>query len=569
VRLSFPIRAKLLGAFALDLMLMIALGLVASQQMTVMNARASFVADHTIPSLAVVAALKTHVNEYRVNQLEFMLYTSASDKDRSRTRMVEVEARMQESLDAYRPLINSESERARFNQVEQRWQSLVQANHASFMPDAIQHNTGSVRPFYSRLNPLYSSLDRAIVGLSAESQLQAAASLDVVQQAYDTALYFIMADTIITLVISSIIGLVLSGGIAMRIGRLTAAADKVSGGDLERQVEVRSRDELGQLGRAFNQMVESLRTQRRALEQRNRALQLSLERQEQLTADLIRRKQAEEEAYRAQSAAEAASQAKSMFLATMSHELRTPLNAILGYAQIMRLTSGPAPVAAGEVDPVERILAAGRHLKALINNVLDFSKIEQGKIDLQIAPVDLATVAREAVDVVAPLAERQANQLRIVCAPDLGRGETDADKLRQVLINLLSNAAKFTEGGTITLRAARATGLRGPGIIFEVEDTGIGIAPADQERIFQPFSQADASVTRRYEGTGLGLALSRELCQALGGTISVTSTPGRGSTFQVWLPASAPGAKPVTATDEPQRSPSPPLGLPTLTPSLT
>jgi signal transduction histidine kinase len=565
VSFSFPIRAKLLGAFALDLLLMILLGLVASQQMATMNARASFVAEHTIPALGVVAALKTHSNEYRVNQLEFMLYTSDSDKDRSLKRMLEIETRMQASLDAYRPLINSAAEQARFEQVEQSWKTLVQTNHDSFIPDAIQNNTGSVRPFYSRLNPLYTSLERAIVGLNDESELQAADSLAVVQQAYDRARYFIMADTMITLVISAIIGMVLSGGIAMRIGRLTAAANKVAGGDLERQVEVKSNDELGQLGRAFNQMIMGLRSQRHALEEHNQALQRSLERQEQLTADLIRGRQAEEQAQRAQSAAEAASQAKSMFLATMSHELRTPLNAILGYAQLMQLSRGTDHATTSELDPVERILAAGRHLKALINNVLDFSKIEQGKIDLHLTPVDLAALAREAADVVAPLVERQHNQLQLDCAPELGSSQTDADKLRQVLINLLANAAKFTEHGTITLRAARVDA----GIAFEVIDTGIGIAPADQERIFQPFSQVDASVTRRYEGTGLGLALCRELCRALGGTISVSSTPGQGSTFRVWLPASAPRVSPEAAASIPPRASSPPLGMPTLTPSLT
>ncbi|RRR69542.1 MAG: HAMP domain-containing protein [Candidatus Viridilinea halotolerans] len=531
--MSLSIRTKLIGAFALDLMLMIALGLVASHQMSVMHARASFVSEHTIPSLGVVATLKAYINEYRVNQLEFMLYTNDSDKDRSLQRMQEVETRMQESLDAYRPLVNSAQEVDSFDQVEQHWHALVQATHERFIPDAIQNNTGSVRPFYSRLNPSYSGLERAIGDLTAESQQQAEESLVVVEQAYSTARFFIMADTVLVLLVSGVIGLGLAGGIARRIGRLTAAADKVSGGDLERPVDVRGHDELAHLGHTFNQMLASLRSQRKALEERNQQLQLSLERQEQLTTAVLQGKQAEAEAYQAQVAAEAANQAKSMFLATMSHELRTPLNAILGYAQIMQINPAyPKATTADELDPVERILAAGRHLKALINNVLDFSKVEQGKIDLQISAVDLGAVVREAADIVDPLVTRQQNQLRIECKPGLGRGDTDPDKLRQVLINLLGNAAKFTENGTITIRAERDAA----GISFEVEDTGIGIAPADLERIFQPFSQADGSVTRRYEGTGLGLTLSRELCRALGGNISVRSEPGRGSTFRVWLP---------------------------------
>ncbi|PDW02772.1 sensor histidine kinase [Candidatus Viridilinea mediisalina] len=536
MKFSFPIRAKLLSAFALDLMLMIALGLVASQQMAVMHARASFVADHTIPSLEVVAALKAHINEYRVNQLEFMLYTNDADKDRSLQRMLEIEERMDQALDSYRPLINSDAEELSFARVEERWQALVEATHTNFVPDALQSNTGTVRPFYSRLNPIYSGLERAIGDLTTESQHQADESLVVVEQAYSTARTFIMADTILVIVVSAVIGFGLSNNIARRIGTLSSAANKVSGGDLEQPVAVRGRDELAQLGHTFNQMIASLRSQRSALQERNQQLQASLERQEQLTADVLRGKQAEAEAQQAQVAAEAASQAKSMFLATMSHELRTPLNAILGYAQIMQINPAYPKPAAGDVDPLDRILSAGRHLKALINNVLDFSKIEQGKIDLNLAPVDLAAVLREAADVVAPLAERQQNQLKLEYAPELGRSKTDADKLRQVLINLLANAAKFTENGTITLRAQRDDA----GIVFEVEDTGIGIAPADHERIFQPFSQVDGSVTRRYEGTGLGLTLSRELCHVLGGTISVESTLGQGSTFRIWLPTERP-----------------------------
>lgn len=529
---SFPIRAKLLSAFALDLVLMIALGLVASQQMAVMHARASFVADHTIPSLEVVAALKAHINEYRVNQLEFMLYTNDADKDRSLQRMLEIEARMQEALDAYRPLVNSAEEELSFAHVEERWQKLVEATHGNFVPDALQSNTGSVRPFYSRLNPIYSGLERAIGDLTTESQHQAEDSLVVVEQAYRTARTFIMADTVLVILVSAVIGFGLSNNIAQRIGRLSFAANKVAGGDLEQPVAVRGRDELAQLGNTFNQMIASLRAQRSALEERNQQLQASLERQEQLTADVIRGKQAEAEAQQAQVSAEAASQAKSMFLATMSHELRTPLNAILGYAQIMQINPAYPKAAADELDPLERILAAGRHLKALINNILDFSKIEQGKIDLNIVPVDLAAVVREAADVVAPMVERQQNQIKLECDPELGRSKTDPDKLRQVIINLLANAAKFTENGTITIRAQRDDA----GIVFEVEDSGIGIAPADHERIFQPFSQVDGSVTRRYEGTGLGLTLSRELCHALGGQISVTSAVGEGATFRVWLP---------------------------------
>ncbi|NTU82883.1 MAG: HAMP domain-containing protein [Chloroflexales bacterium] len=554
----FLIRAKLLGALALDLVLLIVLGYVATQQMAVMNTRASSVAAHTIPSLTSVAALKAGVNEYRINQLEYLLYTSAADKARSLERMGEVEQRMHEDLAAYRPLINAASEDVHYSAVEQTWHALVEANHEQFIPDAAQNTLGSVRPFYSRMNPLYREAETAIADLADESRLQADEDLAVVQRAYDTARSFILFDTLLTLIISTVIGLLLAGDIARRIGRLRSAAGKVATGDLEGPVAVVSRDELGVLAAAFNHMVESLRAQRQALEERNAALQTSLAHQEQLTADLLRRRQAEEEAQRAQAAAEAASQAKSMFLATMSHELRTPLNAILGYAQLMLLTGDTSQLDDPELKPLERIVAAGRHLTALINNVLDFSKIEQGRVELTMAEVAVRALAHEAADVVAPLAQRQGNVLQVFCPSDLGGIVTDAGKVRQILINLLSNAAKFTEGGAITLRAWRealpaddqagaAVDEAPSWIVFEVRDTGIGIAPEHLGRLFQPFSQVDASVTRRYEGTGLGLALSRQLCLALGGAIGVTSEPGRGTTFTVRLPAVAPEGQPTRA----------------------
>jgi signal transduction histidine kinase len=316
------------------------------------------------------------VNAYRVNQLEFMLYTSGADKARSLQRMREVEAQVAASLQVYRSLIRGPEEQARLRDFEQSWQALVAVNYERFIPDATQNNTGAVRPFYSRMNPFYSDVEAALRSLNDSSQAQAAESLAVVQGAYQTARSFIVIDTLLAVVVSAAVGLILSGRLAHRLGRLTSAAGKVAAGDLGRTVETRGGDELGQLAGAFNQMVAGLRAQRSALEDRNAALVASLARQEQLTADLMRRRQAEEEANRAQAAAEAASQAKSMFLATMSHELRTPLNAILGYAQLLRMTAAQRGIDDESAQQLDRILVAGRHLTSLITNVLDFSKIK-------------------------------------------------------------------------------------------------------------------------------------------------------------------------------------------------
>ncbi|MEI6777740.1 MAG: ATP-binding protein [Chloroflexales bacterium] len=539
------IRSKLLAAFALNLLLVVGLGWFAAQQMARMNERAAFVEQQTIPSQDRVARIATVINAYRVRQLEYLIYGNESDKNRSQKKMGDLEREMDGYFTDYQPLVNTEREDTRFKAVTTVWHDIVDANHQQFIPAVRLANTGSVQPFYSRMNPLYDRLDLAMTQLSEESQGQATSALDEVRSAYESARNFILADTAATIILSAVIGLTFSGRIALRISRLTGATTRVASGELDRKVEIISRDEIGVLAHSFNQMLDSLREQRSALEQRHIELQISLSRQEQLTADLVRGKQAEEEAYQAQIAAEAASQAKSMFLATMSHELRTPLNAILGYAQLMRLRAMGGSTDPEDREQLDRILSAGRHLTTLISNVLDFSKIEQGKIDLNISHVDVFALVHEVTDIVLPLVQRQENTLRIDCLPDIGTLDTDGPKLRQILFNLLSNAAKFTENGTVTLRVTQEAGGRrqddhlpppASSLLFDVIDTGIGIADDQLDKLFQPFSQIDSSVTRRFDGTGLGLALSRQLCLALGGDINVESSIGYGSTFRVCLP---------------------------------
>ena len=244
------------------------------------------------------------------------------------------------------------------------------------------------------------------------------------------------------------------------------------------------------------------------------------------------------ERQRAEDALKRASQHKSQFLANMSHELRTPLNAIIGITEMLREDARDSK-REDEREPLDRVVRAARHLLAVINDILDLSKIEAGRMDLHVESFAIAPVVQDVVDTVGTLVAKNENSLRLECPPDIGSICADQVRVRQALLNLASNAAKFTEKGTITISVSRAVAERGEWIVISVADTGIGLTPEQKGRLFQDFVQADASTTRKYGGTGLGLAISRRFCQMMGGDITVDSEPGQGSTFTIRLPAEA------------------------------
>ncbi len=235
--------------------------------------------------------------------------------------------------------------------------------------------------------------------------------------------------------------------------------------------------------------------------------------------------------------AEEASHAKSAFLANMSHELRTPLNAIIGYSEMLQEEAGDMEADTMQED-LRKVQLAGRHLLSLIDDILDISKIEAGRVVFELQAFDAAQLMREVADTAQPLARKNGNALQVIIDPALGALYADITKVRQVLFNLLSNACKFTQNGHVTFKGEQLFSPEGHiRMRFTVSDTGIGMTPTQLRRIFQPFTQADASTTRRYGGTGLGLAISRSFCQMMGGDIACESVFGQGSTFVVELPA--------------------------------
>ena len=291
-------------------------------------------------------------------------------------------------------------------------------------------------------------------------------------------------------------------------------------------------DEIGRLMDGFNNMLAEIQQRDTALLNANDQLH---SRTEELEREVVQRQQAQEELLKAKHAAEDASRAKSAFLANMSHELRTPLNAIIGYSEMLEEETRESGNREA-IQDLQKIQAAGKHLLSLINDVLDLSKIEAGKMTLHLESFDVPPMIRQIVSTLEPAAAKNANVIKVHIEDSVGSMRADVTKVRQILFNLVSNACKFTDSGTVSISVEPITTEGREWLRFEVRDTGIGITPTQQRQLFQEFAQADTSISRKYGGTGLGLAISHRFVQMMNGYIQVESESGKGSTFTVLLP---------------------------------
>jgi len=354
-----------------------------------------------------------------------------------------------------------------------------------------------------------------VAALVASAEAEAAETTAITKRALDNTRFWLIGISLLSLVVAVfIVWFFVIRYIIARLRKVTDAMLAVASGKLDVELPPTGPDELGDMSRALVVFRDNAREIR----------------------------QAREEAEEARHQAEAASRTKSSFLANMSHELRTPLNAIIGYSEILREDAQDRGDNTSEADLV-KIETAGKHLLGLINDILDLSKIEAGRMDLHLEDVDLAKLAAEVKMLVTPMMDKNGNRFELDLPSDIGSMHVDLVKLKQSLINLLSNAAKFTKKGVVKLTVAKTKSDTGrPVFTFAVKDSGIGMSKEQMGRLFQAFTQADASTTRNYGGTGLGLTISKHFATMLGGDITVTSKTGEGSTFTITLPEGAKSA---------------------------
>jgi len=323
-------------------------------------------------------------------------------------------------------------------------------------------------------------------------------------------LWSYLGTTLLIMLVAGVVAVLLSRRLQRLVSdpilHLAGVADRVSGTeDYSVRAVKHGQDELGGLIDAFNGMLTQIQRRDEAL--------------------IIARDKAEE-----------VSRTKSAFLANMSHELRTPLNAVIGYSEMLQEeVTGLGQE--GLVPDLVKIHGAGKHLLGLINDILDLSKIEAGKMNIHAESFEVPDLVQDVTSTIQPLIEKNGNSLTVESGPGLGDMRSDETRVRQVLLNLLSNASKFTSKGTVVLRVRREHVDDRDWMVFAVRDSGIGMTPEQLAKLFRPFTQADSSTTRKYGGTGLGLAISRAFCNMMGGDISVESTYGQGSIFTVRLPA--------------------------------
>src|SRR5262245_59554335 len=491
-RIPAPVQFKLLAAFLAIAMLLVVVGTVGLNALSDVHQRAEEliklqrkieayrqVQHDTTPQLYSVASALISADERTLSSMLRQLHQFGYDVD----RLQFVAKDEVELLGWFR------QDYDRFIEIATRVVDMIRSGRAAEARDLQA----------AQAAPLADRLERLTNQLVNKAEADMVAGIEASTQAYANARWVVIAFALASIALALGLGYAISWSVIGPVKKIEARLDRLSAGDFTQRVHVANRDELGALAANMNKMCEELG--------------------------------------RLYGQIEMASQHKSQFLASMSHELRTPLNAIIGLTEMM-VTNASRFGTEKALEPLRRVNAAGTHLLGLINEVLDLSKIEAGKLDLNPEPVNLTHLIDEVIGTAGQLAEKNKNRLIVEAQENVGALTADSMRLKQILLNLLSNACKFTKEGEVALWVRKVADGR-EWIELAVADSGIGMTAEQQAKLFQDFTQADSLTSRRYGGTGLGLALSRKLARMMGGDVTVASEPGKGSVFTVRLPGGA------------------------------
>ncbi|MFI5295093.1 MAG: ATP-binding protein [Thermodesulfovibrionales bacterium] len=501
-RAPFTVHAKLIGAFFAIVALLIIFGIVVLQVLGGINHRSED-----------VAKLRRKVAAFRQLQHDTttQLYSITTALLSPEDRMLESALRQLHEFryDLERLQFVTKDEVELYNKIGKEHEQLVEVITKIVELTRKREFARARELRMTKTTPLADSLERLTNEMVNRAEAEMETKIDESNQAYLTSRWVVIGFAVGSIGLAILLGYAVSSSLMGPVMLMDERLRQIASGDFSRRVEVPNRDELGRLANNLNRMSEELR-------------------------DLYQK-------------IEAASRHKSDFLASMSHELRTPLNAIIGYSEMLAedaLDRGQK----GFIPDLQKIRASGKHLLELINDILDLSKIEAGKVELFPETFNVKPLIEEVASTVQPLIEKNSNILVINCDDNMGAIYADITKVRQILFNLLSNACKFTELGTITLDAVQDYSEEADWLSVSVIDTGIGMTEEQMGKLFQPFSQADIQTARKFGGTGLGLAITRQYCEMMGGNIKVKSERGRGTAFTVRLPMTAPPSKADTTS---------------------
>ncbi len=535
--------AKLVAGFLAVAALVAALGVLSLVQLARVGTASTELAHRWLPGLRFVGELDTEINEFSSAGFAHIAVESPSEWAVWEATLDTHRAEVGASMTAYEQLALTPLERAAMQRLRERWVEYLDEHDRVFLPLSRDNNDqAAIGYVQGRGAELFRRVDDEMHTLVAQETAGAQRVSTTVDQVTGESPKLIGVAVVGSTVLATVLGLWLATTIRRSVREVTVAAVALAQGDLDQHISVRSRDELGQMADAFRTLI-ARQQERAALALAIAGGDLSHDVPVTSARDTLGRALSQmvaklrglvSEIEAARDDALGASAAKSAFLATMSHEIRTPMNGVIGMTGLLLDT----PLSPQQHEFAAAARGSGEALLTIINDILDFSKIEAGHLEIEVIPFDLRQIVEEVLELLAGSAQQKGLELTYLLPGDVPTAvRGDPGRIRQVLTNLVGNAVKFTAQGEVAVQVEVAGASVDSTLVrFAVADTGIGIPAETLPRLFQAFSQADSSTTRKYGGTGLGLVICRQLVELMGGEIGVASIPGQGSTFSFTVP---------------------------------